>query len=222
MTVYFAKRFPEAQIYGVDFAPVSIPEEHMPPNVTFIQGNILHLIDTDPRLERGSVDFLFSRLLAAGMQNWKEYISCVVSLLRSGGITEMQDFGSFELRNESGKSEYEGSKWLEFARKNIGKKMGLDFSFWEADGVMKECGLVDTEMELVRLNWGSAKDESESKWVEEGRKQWYAAFLMFMERIVEGEENGVRDEVMRDAKERVAPPREGVWFPFTVAWGRKP
>lgn len=222
MTVYFAKRFPDAQVYGVDLGPVSIPDEYRPKNVTFIQGNITKLIETDPRLASGSVDFLFSRLLQGGMQNWKEYIECVASLLAPGGMTEMQDFPDFDLRKGE-EPAFRDSKWVKFAYENVEKKMGLDlFTFRKADTLMQQSGLVETNMKEYRLNWGTKKDESEEVWVSGGRSQWYAALCMAIENLVADEDPAKKDEIMKDVHERSSPPQEGVYFPFYCAWGKKP
>lgn len=139
MTRYLAKRFPDAHVYGVDLAPVTILAGHTPPNVTFIQGNIMELLDEDPRLASGSVDLLFSRLLCAGMQNWKIYIQIVTSLLSPGGLTEMQDLGTMHFINKDGDPAFSDAKWFHHVNHQMTSKMGLDMpTFTKADAVMRE------------------------------------------------------------------------------------
>ncbi|CZT22668.1 uncharacterized protein RCC_08373 [Ramularia collo-cygni] len=221
MTMYFAKRFPDAQIYGVDLARVDMPREQIPPNVVFIQGNITTLVNSDPRLASGSVDFLYSRLLASGMQDWRAYIQCVTSLLRAGGILEMHDLAGLTLM-EGEVPAFEESKWSRYYRENGVKKLGLDMEFDKADVIMKGLGLKDVSIKQYRLPWGAAKEESEHAWDSEGRAQWYAALVMFMTNLVSDEEQAVRDEILAEFHGQASPPREGLYFPFYVAWGSKP
>jgi len=222
MTMYFAKRFPDAQVYAIDLAPVNIPKEHIPPNVTFIQGNIIDLVDVDPRLASGSVDFLYSRLLASGMQDWKKYIKCVTSLLGHGGMIEMHDFADVALM-KGDKPAFGDSKWQSYAFEYASKKMALDLAtFRKADVVMQDLGMEDTHIKEYRLNWGTAKDESEKVWALEGRAQWLAALNMFVENLITDESRDVQEEIRRELREQAIPPVEGVYFPFFVAWGRKP
>lgn len=225
MTMYFAKRFPNAQVYAVDLAPVNIPKEHIPPNVEFIQGNITDLIDTDPRLASGSVDFLYSRLLASGMQDWKKYFECVASLLRRGGVVEMHDLADVALmRMSDGKPAFENSKWQKHSfEATSSKTMSLDLgTFRKADVVLREVGLQDTNIKEYRLNWGSVKADGEEAWIPEGQSQWYNALNMFMTYLVSSEDQALRDEILKEVHEQAKPPVEGVYFPFYVVWGRKP
>lgn len=195
MTIYSAKCFPDAQIYAIDLAPVSMFKEYIPPNVTFIQGNITKLIDTDPRLASGSVDFLFSRLLASGMQNWREYFKCIASLLRSGGMTEMHDFANFDLMKGETLA-FGDAKW--FLYETVAKKRALNLhTFNKADVVLKDFGLEDTHIKQYRLTWGAANDECEQVWVSEGRAQWYAALIIFLIGLVADEDRSVQDEILK-------------------------
>ncbi|KAK5109856.1 hypothetical protein LTR62_006463 [Meristemomyces frigidus] len=89
MTVLLAKRFPAAHVIGVDLAPV--PEAFTKPdNVTYMQGSFSDLVSTG-KLEKGSFDFVFSRMLVFGIQDWNSYVKNVAALLKHGGWTEMQD-----------------------------------------------------------------------------------------------------------------------------------
>lgn len=222
MTMYFAKRFPDATIYAIDLAPVTVPKEHIPSNVVFVQGNITDLVDTDPRLTSGSIDFLYSRLLASGMQDWKKYIQCVALLLCHGGVLEMHDFADVALMRGDSPA-FGDSKWQMYAFEHSSKKMSLDLAtFCKADIVMQDSGLKDTNIKEYRLSWGAAKDESEHAWVSEGRAQWFGALNIFIQNLVADESQAVQEEIMNELREQATPPVEGVYFPFYVAWGKKP
>lgn len=89
-----SKLYPEAQIIGVDIAPVP-PMRHgeQPSNVTFIQGNIRDLIDTkDPLFTPGSYDYVYERLLILGITDWPGHISAISSLVKPGGWLECHEF----------------------------------------------------------------------------------------------------------------------------------
>jgi 2-polyprenyl-3-methyl-5-hydroxy-6-metoxy-1,4-benzoquinol methylase len=84
MTHEMATAFPHAQVYGLDLSPVPNVREKLP-NIEYVQGNVMELSDSktrDPRFENGSFDFIFSRLLIAGMTDWKGYVERCVTLTR--------------------------------------------------------------------------------------------------------------------------------------------
>lgn len=89
MTLLLAKKFPNASIYGVDLSDISI--ENKPDNVTFIQGNLHQLIGQDSRLERGSADYIYSRFMAAGVEDWYEHVKNISTLLAPGGYLELHE-----------------------------------------------------------------------------------------------------------------------------------
>jgi SAM-dependent methyltransferase len=81
-----ASKFPGAQVYGLDLSPVPNIRKRLP-NVEYIQGDLFELTNAnkpDPRFERGSFDYIFSRLLIAGMTDWKGYVERCVDLSKPG------------------------------------------------------------------------------------------------------------------------------------------
>jgi SAM-dependent methyltransferase len=103
-TVTIARKFPEAEVIGVDINPVSaIPDK--PKNVTFIQGRVEDIMASvtsgqpfqghdasfsSDTFGEASFDYVFARLLTCVISTWPELISTCVSLLRPGGWLEMQ------------------------------------------------------------------------------------------------------------------------------------
>lgn len=90
MTLAIAHHFPNATVYGIDLS--SIPAstlaeaEHLNGRVHFLQGNILSLASKHPALQRETVDFVFHRLLVAGMSSYFVYLrDAVTPLLKPGG-----------------------------------------------------------------------------------------------------------------------------------------
>ena len=102
-TITIARRFPEAEVIGVDINPVpAMP--NTPSNVTFIQGRVEDIItrlNSDQQSEgqdaafpshtfrEASFDYIFARLLTCVISTWPELISACVSLLTPGGWLEM-------------------------------------------------------------------------------------------------------------------------------------
>lgn len=90
-TVQLAKKFPDAEVVGVDLSPV--PSIHdRPENVKFVQGDFIALADSnDDRFQPGSFDYIFSRLLIFGMTDWIGYFKRVDKLLAPGGWVEAHE-----------------------------------------------------------------------------------------------------------------------------------
>jgi SAM-dependent methyltransferase len=98
MTILLAERFPNAHIYGVDISLVPDAAKQqaaaagVSERVTWIQGNIFSLVESNPALKAGSVDFVFHRMIRAARLSYYDYLYNVVNaLLRPGGWVEMQD-----------------------------------------------------------------------------------------------------------------------------------
>lgn len=119
-TVQLAKRFPDAEIIGVDLSPV--PALHpKPKKVQYIQGDVRTLIKAGTeRFVNGSFDYIYSRLLSLGMTNWEDYISQIISILVPGGWLEIQEMEvEFQDPNGRAMSEYvpEMRMWTDLLRK---------------------------------------------------------------------------------------------------------
>ncbi|KAF7186388.1 Secondary metabolism regulator LAE1 [Pseudocercospora fuligena] len=93
VTDHLGTRFPHAEVYGLDLS--AVPQlRTRPPNVTFLQGNI---VTDNPSqwLSPGSTspfrdgqdsslfDLIFSRLLVCGLTNWPSYINKSFQLLKT-------------------------------------------------------------------------------------------------------------------------------------------
>ena len=96
VTAYLAQRFPSAQVVGVDIAPAMTDRD----NMTFLHGDFFSLAASG-HLQDGEFDFIFSRMLVAGMTDWPKLCRTVNRLLRPGGWAEMQDV-SFRMYDENG------------------------------------------------------------------------------------------------------------------------
>ncbi|KAL2258658.1 hypothetical protein VTK26DRAFT_7958 [Humicola hyalothermophila] len=98
-TLQLASLFPYASVYGLDLSPV--PEATLalaPANVTWVKGNVLEAGTGAPGTEAvdqvlapGTVDYIFSRLLFTGMNDWPRYLATAARALKPGGMIECQE-----------------------------------------------------------------------------------------------------------------------------------
>lgn len=110
LTLLLAQRFPDAEVVGVDIAPVPIMN-NSPPNVHFIQSDIKEFArHKDGAFNGDGFDYIFSRLLFMGIIDWPAHIALLVSLLSHDGWIELQelDLTAFAIDGKTVVSE----KWL--------------------------------------------------------------------------------------------------------------
>ncbi|KAF2235747.1 S-adenosyl-L-methionine-dependent methyltransferase [Viridothelium virens] len=122
VTYDIARQFPSAKVYGLDLSAIQILDDK-PPNVEFVKGDLFELAGHDERLQLGSFDFVFSRLLICGMTDWVKYLKTVASLLKRGAPCEFQEYTWEHYRD--GKRVGLEWRWLQAARAGA-KKRGLD------------------------------------------------------------------------------------------------
>jgi len=86
VSCFFSQMFPSAEIYGVDLSPTPAARAK-PQNVSFIQGVMPRMVYSDDTgtFAKASFNFVFSRLLVAGMVGWQEYIKTAAKLVKPGG-----------------------------------------------------------------------------------------------------------------------------------------
>ncbi|KAF2084891.1 S-adenosyl-L-methionine-dependent methyltransferase [Saccharata proteae CBS 121410] len=162
VTDLLARTFPAATAYGIDLSPV--PALHSrPPNVRFIQGNILkapesdstddfdgQLAQTGAALPSNAFDYIYSRLLLCGMSDWPRYLRSTYRLLKAGGWAEMHDL-DWAWYDGSGKLISNDWEWLQ-VMKEAGEARGLDFECGSrVKGRMEEAGFV--EVERYEYSW---------------------------------------------------------------------
>jgi trans-aconitate methyltransferase len=86
VTHEIASQLPNTQVYGIDLSPVPNIREKLP-NIEYVQANFNEVTaahEPDSRFKKGSFDFAFSRLLVAGMIDWKDYVKRCVGLVKPG------------------------------------------------------------------------------------------------------------------------------------------
>ncbi|CAG8755828.1 26565_t:CDS:2, partial [Gigaspora margarita] len=81
-----AAKYSKSKFIGMDISQVQ-PEENIPPNVEFIQGNLLERLPFDDN----TFDFIFQRFLFVGIpaDKWPSVINELVRILKPGGYLEL-------------------------------------------------------------------------------------------------------------------------------------
>lgn len=85
-TRQFAAAYPSAQVLGVDLVPPPTENQQLPSNCAFIKGDV----EKDWAFAASKkFDFIFARLLIAGIKDWPRLFRTVYDHLRPGGIFEV-------------------------------------------------------------------------------------------------------------------------------------
>lgn len=149
-TVQIAGMFPSATVYGLDISPVPAAVWKIAPaNTTFAIGNVLDVDYNEPGdsvmsreiFTPGGLDYIFSRMLFLGINNWSRYFSIASHALTSGGFIEHQDLDWNIYR--VGTSECLSDKWgWHQAVLSGAKQAGLStHAGSDAAAIMKAAGL---------------------------------------------------------------------------------
>jgi SAM-dependent methyltransferase len=216
MTLFLAEKFPNATVYGVDLSEINV---EAPPNVTFIKGNIHKLIGEDPRLQPGSADYIFSRYMAAGVEDWLEHIKSISTLLAPGGFLELHESIRAIWRDENDQEISRDWQWMRlldvFTWWPEGDPTGLNYF----QSLMKTAGLAGVQGKAYKL---SPSDKPEAKlWSKFAAELFPTGWLAPIERKLSGDENKQRRKELEEELFRTLKPRPGVYFPTVVVWGQR-
>ena len=219
MTIHLAKQFPSAEVYGVDLSSIDIKD--VPSNVSFIQGNVHNLIDKDSRLQRGSADYIYSRFMAAGVEDWLEHIRSISSLLAPGGYLELHESIRANWRDENQNDEEISRdwQWLQLCHPGMfwpeNDPTGLKYF----QSLMQEAGLENVEGKVYKL---SPSDKPEAKlWTEFVHGLCPTGWVAPIAKLLPGDEHRERRKQLEEELFATLKPREGIYFPCVTVWGRK-
>jgi len=140
-----------------------VPSESEVPeasNLTFIRGDIRKLVGEHPRLNFGSADFVYNRLLLCGMTDWPGYVRDVFKLLKPGGWAEMADYVEDVFYNDNRIVPRDEWEWLRSIRAG-GLRQGLDLDAGlNIRRYMEDAGFVDIQTWDYRIPfWKAASEE---------------------------------------------------------------
>lgn len=223
VTTELAKCFPSAEIVGVDLAAVS-RSSSTPENITFLQGDFFRLADNGT-LKEEEFDFIFSRLLVAGMVEWQSYACTVKRLLKHGGWAEMQDL-SWHLYDREGCSIDDTSPFV-LAIQRLSLKKGLDpFCGERLAEYLRSAGLQAVGELNYPWTWTtwSSRPEADLLAAHERSEQQVAVREFLLDKL--NEENSIyTSEEMEFLKEdnrlSIERTKEGVHCLFGIAYGQK-
>lgn len=221
MTLYLAKLFPNAHVYGIDLSEVRLPNP--PPNVTFIRGNIVHLIGEDPRLQPNSVDYLFNRFLNTGIDDWPAYFAAVCRLVKPDGWFELHDAPKLNFRIDGRLVSHEW-EWVKYFQ-SPGEPPeddphGLNFF----QGLLQDNGFEEIDGRPYKMPWSPPpaecpEDEPWVQYISTPRHQWWRVPLLELK--FPREEDRELKERLREEMIATIAPEKGKYMPFCAVWGRK-
>lgn len=232
-TVQIAGMFPSATVYGLDISPVPAAVRKMAPaNTIWAIGNVLDVDYNKPGdslmsreiFTPGGLDYIFGRLLVAGINNWSRYFSIVSHALKSGGIVEHQDLDWNIYR--VGTSECLSDKWgWHQAIVSVMKQAGLStHAGTEAAPIMKAAGLEIVSVQTFEFSFvpSSKKPNSQAvgRYVQAKLAPQFPELLRNMlgpQGITSRELEIFTKDCLRDIASE-----EGAYQRYTVTIARKP
>lgn len=162
MTRLLGRTWPSAQtIVGIDLSPVhSGNEDATPHNVSFLQGDFHTLAREHPTLTQGNFDYIFSRMLVAGMTDWPGYIAQAKALLAPGGYLELQDL---DLTMFDGDGQKITNPVREEQELILDRERGLDCRVGrKLEGYVRDAGFEDVQTTKYRWMYGGWEGHPET------------------------------------------------------------
>ncbi|KAL9093507.1 MAG: hypothetical protein Q9165_003902 [Trypethelium subeluteriae] len=221
-TVHLGHKFPTALVYGIDLNEV--PTTHQrPANVSYIKGDMLELSNKDERLQAQSLDYVYSRLIPLGMDNWSGYINTAFNLLKPGAWVEIQelDFVFYDKNSERIDSDW---KWLEEVRKTAHKK-GLDMnSGSHSPSYLQDAGFVDVTTNQYVWPLGRWQEHPEGNLMaKHSTETWPDIFTHLTQAMLQKTHSEEEIQpLLEEIRRTLVPGEEGKHMKFFVTLGRKP
>ena len=228
VTRYLSTHFQTPKhVYGIDLCQVPAqPGDNESSNLSFIRGDFRKLVGVDPRLRFESADFVFSRLLLAGMTDWKGYVRDVFKMLKPGGWAEMDDYVEDTFYTDNRSVPREQWEWLRSIRAGAYRK-GLDLDAGlNIRRYMEEAGFVDIQRWEYRVPfWRGAETEQAGArlMAEHAIGDKWGLYWHMLPKLLDGMGYAAQDiERLRFDMRRNLGEEEGKYQLFCVTIGRKP
>lgn len=221
-TVYLGRQFPTASVFGVDLNVV--PGMHQKPaNVSYITGDVLELANKDARFKAGSLDYVYSRLIPLGMDNWSGYIATAHSLLKPRAWIEVQEL-DFVFYDKNSQPIDRDWKWLREVRDTAHKK-GLDMnSGSHSTSYLQKAGFVDVTTTEYVWPLGRWRQHPEGDLMaKHSTDTWPDIFSHLTHAMLQKthSEEEIR-KLVEETRRTLVPGEEGKHMKFFVTLGRKP
>jgi SAM-dependent methyltransferase len=229
VTSYFGHTNPSASVYGIDLS--AVPDIHRtPPNVQYVKGDI-HNLATEQAggLPPGTADLVFARLLVCGITDWPACIARMRDLAKPGGWIELQDLNN-QLFNHMGRRVDENFEWMRVLRSALTAR-GLDpDAGYHARGHMERAGLVDVqslEYKFTIGTWLAEREPATRRMGDFKGKGDHFVLATLLDEALDKSQYGqerqasLKEEMRRDMQYRLVG-EEGIYYTFTVTYGRRP
>lgn len=225
VTDTLAGRFPSAAVYGLDLSPV--PDlRGQRPNIEYLQGNALTQKPTawtgpeGPVLDQNEAifDYVFSRLLIAGMTDWPGLLKQEFAMLKSGGYVEHHEcnFTNYDKQAET----VQDGRINVMQASNLQTQAGSKLKGW-----LEDAGFVDVVSREYRLPWGGRLEtdpgmkEVGEFWYQLGREAFSATIHGALRKLGRPAEEA---QSHIDKFNALNKPDVGNYTPIYAVYGRKP
>ena len=220
-TVFLGRKFPAASVYGIDLNEV--PTLHSKPaNVSYIKGDILELADKDTRLQHRSLDYVYSRLIPLGMDNWGGYINTAYNLLKSGGWLEVQEL-DFAFYDKDSKPIDGDWKWLREMRR-VALQKGLDMnSGSHSNSYLQRAGFTNISTKQYIWPLGRWRDHPEGDLMaKHSADTWPDIFSHLLQSMLRKTHTAQEiTPLLEESRTTLVPGDEGKHMKFFVTLGRR-
>lgn len=192
----------------------------------YIQGDINTLMGQDLRLQNGTFDFVFHRMLVAGITDWPAYVQNCFKLLRPGGYVEFQDnpFRWYDIDSRDISREWQ---WLDIMKACAARK-GVDLTAPERmSAYLHEAGFVDVNEKAFIWSrsgepWETYPDSNEIGEYSVRELRFTAAAMLAKLMQDSGEYGEAEVQAQREALLRDNDMAKGGHSKLLVVCGRKP
>lgn len=224
MTSWLADNYSSSKdVIGVDLSPVA--ERTPPTRASFLQGDFRQMQSSAeyPQLQPESFDYVFSRMLVFGIDDWPAYIAQIKDLLKAGGWIELQELDLY-VRDENEQSICESWKWLRdqtaaWAARGLDMRAGS-----KLEQCVREAGFVDVHVETFPWVFGQWKKHPETRMIGEYSQKYLIPVNLGAYKKVLGPQKTAEELAADEAEmiETLGNTSDGTHQVFHVVVGRKP
>jgi SAM-dependent methyltransferase len=230
-TVQIANALLSARVYGLDISSVPDAVQTIAPsNVSWILGNVMEVDNINPHNVMAQeiftpcgIDYIFSRMLFLGINDWPRYFSTAYNSLKSGGIIEHQDLDWQFYRVGTSECLSESWEWHQAVLSGL-EKSGLSAcSGSDAPRLMKEAGFEIISSQAFEFSFvpsiKTPRSQAMGRYVQGELLKLYPELL----RKMLGSQSIVGDELKRLTRESLHDicSEEGLHQRYTVTVARK-
>lgn len=226
VTSHMSIHWPSAEVIGLDLSPIPSNLRQKSANLKFVQGDIMTLAgDQATNLEHATFDFVFSRLLLAGIPDWPAYVQTCFSMLKPGGWFESQEMSFRWHKFDERGNETEISThwdWLDTMLRS-GMAKSLDFRAGEKlSQNFEKAGFVDVSISKYKWMWSFKPIDAYPECTAIGQysvEYMNPIALVLMTKLCAETEHKAME---KDMEATVGQLGNGEWQDYWVVRGRKP